>query len=896
MPSQFGGEPITESKSKFGGVPVEEEEKPGAFKTIGSQFLAGLHDITGFISKPLSKTFGDIVVGPNGIEILSPEEATAEIEAGGIGIPGMATQEPTDVIGKGSRFAGQTAAIGPILGRMFGLVRAPAAVSTAVPAGQAGGTGVLGQQLAHTIGKTFAKAPLTSTAIETGLGFTAGAGGGIANEIFPGSDVAEFTGQVIGGTAPALTPTGLLLRSGRFVRGLYQRARHQFTDKGGFERAAARAGRAAPPEQRVKALEELKKETTIGPDGKPVLTPSQRTGDEGLLSLERAVQESSETLKRGGDQQIAQANKVIQDSLSDLGKAPSQSAFVPIVEAHNYLDNLLNTRIRIAAQATDERIAALGPKVTLEQSNLIAREELQGALDAAVTQQRELYALIPEKTAVPFRATENAFINLRSDLGRAQQSDIPEVAKQFLSKGSRDYFGKHRPSGFKTGETEIKELRSLQSKLRAEARNARAGDKKNLNMARIADDIADAIDDDLMNAAAGPEVSDAISTAVNFSRNLNERFNKGKMGEILGRTVTGGQRVAPGLTLEHSIGMTGPKARQSLDELLKVFDSPEAPGNQLITGAVEDYVRTRFIKSAVERGNLNMNAARRFIKNNEEMLTRLPGLRRQLDEVVESGEALALTQRQRARIMLDDPRVSKATFLIEKGPEETFRQIGKLKPQDAATETQKLINMVSRDQSGEALEGLKSGFVEMLYSQAKTAKRDATGRMLLSGYALRDALETPGIRSAANRLFSGDELNRLGVITRDLIRLEKRLAAPIPLEGVIGDRPSKLIETMAGIAGAAVGRSQARRLGIGGTVQIPGIMANRFRDMIAAGVQDPAGRLLRDMVYDEALFKELLEAPLLEGGTKLTPEATRRLNAWAFNVIAEHGGAYEIEE
>ena len=70
--------------------------------------------------------------------------------------------------------------------------------------------------------------------------------------------------------------------------------------------------------------------------------------------------------------------------------------------------------------------------------------------------------------------------------------------------------------------------------------------------------------------------------------------------------------------------------------------------------------------------------------------------------------------------------------------------------------------------------------------------------------------------------------------------------------------------------------------------------AGRFRDMVSAGVKDPAGRLLRDAVNDEVLFRELLEAPLDEVG-ELSVEATRRLNVWAFNVLAEYGGAFEEE-
>ena len=93
---------------------------------------------------------------------------------------------------------------------------------------------------------------------------------------------------------------------------------------------------------------------------------------------------------------------------------------------------------------------------------------------------------------------------------------------------------------------------------------------------------------------------------------------------------------------------------------------------------------------------------------------------------------------------------------------------------------------------------------------------------------------------------------------------------------------------VAGLGGAASGRIYAHKLGLAGTVQIPGIMASRFRDLVASGVRDPATRLIKDAVGDEKLFLELLNAKTLDG--TLPDKAIKRLNAWAVVVAAEHGG------
>lgn len=854
---------------------------------IPAQFIAGLDDITGLLAKPLQAAFGTISIGAEGIEFLSPEETAQRREAGLLGIPGRAREEPTSLIGRGARIAGQTAAVGPILGRVAGFVPKPVPAVTKL-----GRLRQFPRKIIAEAGETFARVPVAATAAETGFGFTAGAGGFIAEKVFPDSDAAVFVGEIVGGVAPALLPVRLAVRTAGGTRHIFHKFRHPFTKEGGRERAAARIQRAGTPEQRAEALSELELPTTLDPEtGFPVLTPAQRTGEPGLLSLERAVMESSEELRRAGDVSIAHANEVIQKSLKEVGDAPIVAATVVIRDVQDYLSTLLDTRVRVAAQRTDERIAELGPKASREQLNRIANDEIDNALRAARAQERELFEAIPDGTAVPFIQSKAKLEAFRQQLGKAQQGDIPIIAKRFLDKKSSEFFGKKVPKGFKADETSIKELRALQSKLREVARNARAGERKNLNKARIADDIANAITDDLANARAGKDIADQISVAVEFSRDLNNRFGSGTMAKILGKRATGAERVPAGLTLEESIGVTGPKAREALDDIVRAFDSPESPGSEVLIEASEDFLRTKFLKSAVERGQLNIRAAQRFLLQNEEILNRLPRVRNQINEVIESGETMALTLRQRARVNLDDPKVSKATMLIGKGPVETFRQINKLSSKDAANEVQKLINRVSRDETGEALSGLKSGFLEFLYSTSRESARDIQGLRFISGFALRDTLDAS--QSVVKRLFSADEIKRLDTIAKDFIRVESRRAAQLTPEGVISDLPGKVSSILSMISGARFGAFVSRKVG-GGGIEIPRIFASQFRQLTEAGIRDPSTRLIRDAIFDEDLFKELLQSNLEKDG-KLSIIATRRLNAWAAAVIAEYGGAFEEE-
>ena len=853
-------------------------------KDFGQQFLAGLDDIGGAITRPFRGVLPSPVFTPGqGLSLLSPEETAQQRGAGAIGTPGEVFGEPATLSGRAGRFAGQTAALAPVMGGVASLVT-PAAAPAVTALGRAA---QVPRNVLSAMGARFAGAPVATTAVETALGASAGAGGFIAGKVFPDSDAAVFIGDIVGGTVPSLMPATLAAKGVSAARGIIRKALHPMTATGGRGRAVARLERAAPG-ARSTAAERMAQPTTPDPaTGRPVLTPAARSEEPGLLALERSVVESSETLLREMDGHVARANAVIQQSLRELGgPAPATAMSERIESAHAYLKDLLESRVRIAAQRADERIEQLAPSVGREHANRLAREEIESALTAARTQERELFQAVPQDALVPTSATRNALQEHIADIGRAQRGDIPIEARRFLTPGSKAFFGE---------ETTVLELRSLQSKLRETARNARGGEKRNLNKARIADDLADVITEDLANTRGGPEAAEAIAVAVAFSRDLNGRFSRGTVGRLLGRRAAGDPRTAASLTLEEALAGGGPKARQALDDIVKAFDSPEAPDAHILTGATQDWIRGRFLATAVEQGQLNLRKAQTFLSRNEELLSRLPELRQSFNEAIAAGNAANVARRNAERVRFNDPRTSKAALFVQQGPVEAFDRIARLPAAQASRETQMLLNRAARDLTGEATEGLRAGFVEYLMTGAKTRARDVDGDTFLSGFALREAMQNPSTRLMTARLFSQDERNRLAVITRDLMRLDRQREARAGPEGILGDTSGKFLERFARIVGAGVGRALGRATGSGGTVQIPGQMSNAANELVQAGIKDPAARLISDAITNETLFRELLQEPMVAGGTQLSGRATRRLNAWVAVVLAEHGLRREEE-
>lgn len=848
---------VERDRSGEGGGPAE----------FSSQFLRGVVNSAESIARGVSPIPG----GPSAQEVArrggfpSTGQEVAE-RSGGV----VAEEDPQTFPGRMGRMSGAATTFAVPAGRAAG----------AIPRAAGRGGSILerlrrgSQNLVARSGEAFTRRPGRFTAGEGAMGAAAGAGGLVAEREFPDTEAARFVGEFLSPVAVSLTPAGFALRAGMRNR---QRIQQRLGESGAERRAADRLERSLTPSQRESAVEGVDAPTTVDEAGQPVLTPAQRAGVDGPLALERAVVESSERLRREADDQIANANRVLQERMRGLG-GDQQAATSQLEKGQMDLLDTLNTRLRIAAQRTDERLERLRRGASREDANRIAREEIEKALSDARKQERQLFNMVDQDVPVPTASTQEVFQSWRDELGRAQSGDIPALARSMLNADANDFIG---------DTTTVRELRSLQQKLRETARQARANNRG--TRARIADDVADAITDDL--AAAG-EQSENLQSAVRFSRALNQRFKRGTLGKLLGRESAGGETVPAGQTLEKSIGGGGPGERDAMDEIRAAMDDPELSARTgsdsgAFNEAAGDFVRRRFLRKAAPDGDFNPKAAQTFLRENEELLSRMPELQREFSEAVQAGNVENIVRKRRQSTTISDPSKSRATLFIQKGPEQTFRDITEMQPQIAGRETQQLLNRVERDPTGQAKAGLKGGYIDFLMNRARQSGRDAQDREFLSGIALRDARNNESVKAVERRLLSDDERKRLDMIVSDMTKLQRRREVGQASEGVIGDQPSRVLETISGITGAAAGRTGAQAANVGATVQIPGILANQMRRLASAGVQDPATRLLRDAVRNESLFRDLLQARIGPNG-ELPDPAVNRLNAWVAGVVSEN--------
>lgn len=773
-----------------------------------------------------------------------------------------------------------------------------AGVRTAGGAAQIAGRGVstleaAARQGAREVGEAFARKPIRTTAFEVASAAAAGAGGFEAARRFPESDAAEVVGEIVGG----LTPAGIIAGPGAVARGalavgrslplsgvaidksagVVGRLRELSTVRGQRGRAQDRVQRAA--QDPSGAASRLSEDGDLLP-GAPV-TVAQQTGDPGLMALERSVLEDTDLGVIQRDEQLAELNAFIQRSLEMPGRPDStREAFEA---ARAYQQQLLDGRLRAAALNAEDRIAALGPQATREEANALARQELDSALAVARQHEGQLYSVLPDDLDLAPGASREVVNRAFERFQRVRTADpeiVPDFVKDALGRIDKD--GTFQPGKLDNGAS-FEELRELRSRALAAKRAEQANAAPDRRKIRFLDDLQESLLADL-GAAEGQvsgEAGEQLRLALNFSRDLNDRFSRGAVGRLMGRERRGGPAVPPELTLETALGGRGPKAGQNLQDILRaVRDNPDE-----LLGAAEDFIRYRFKDAAVRNGQINNTAAENFLRSNEQVLAEFPRLRSEFQAAMKAEDARVLTQRrvEGAAAKLGNPRISKAALFIEKGPDKAFRDIAASR--NPAQEAQKLVNMTKRDATGEALEGLQAAFVNSLLERATTRSVALDGRDFISGAALRRGLDDPATKAMAERILTPEQRERLQQGLETALRLDMAGAAKASKEGVIGDTPNKAMEMALRVG---VLRMLSGAGGGFGTIQVPGMISNRVRDLLRSGIRDPARRLLVDAFTSDN--PELLKALLTDMNTAQGQQfVTRRLNAWLATVAFEAG-------
>lgn len=802
-------------------------------------------------------------------------------------------QMPDSAAASTGKFMGETAATLPLA--PFGAgIKAQQTAQFGLRAGASG--------LSKQIGQSAVQRPATFAATELASGAGAGFLGFAAKENFPNSQVAEVWGNLAGGMILA-TPTLTGLVAKRVVDGA-RKLRGMRTETSAQQRMSKRIQESVVDKDAV--IGELEFGNVL-PGAE--LTPAQESGDPLLLALERAIIDHNTEFAVRSDEQLADLNSTIIDSM----RARPESAEITrdtLEETRKYINALVDGRLKIATIRIKERLQSLESTATREQANVIAREEIEAALTASRQQENEIWGMVPlDVEASPstvrkvwrdhleeFSASRTGdpktlFTALRFGPNKKNLQQLLGDFKKTSGRriGSGGIF-EEQPVRFVVGDfkdsVSIRELQQMRSTILREIRQERGQTAPNFNRIRILDDLQEAILNDMGVASDGAatEAGVLLQQALDFSAGLNKRFTKGPVGRILGMDKTGAPRAPVALTLETSIGGGGPRGKENFDRIMDaVRENPEQ-----LKGAVENYIKSRFADAAVRNDSINISKAEGFLRQNKALLDQFPEIQVSIQKAVREENARFIRERKVKTMgaRLQNPRISKAALYIQKDPEQAFQEIAKSR--NPSGDLGRLVKLAQRDQSGEALAGLQESFMDWILQRSQFNSIDARRQKFVSGFLMDRAMNDPSTKMMANTLLSVDQKQRIEQAIETALKMEKALSAKASVEGVIDDVPHRILNDAMGIVGAQAGRVTARVTG-GGTVQTPGIFARRARDLFKQFSKDNAEQLLIDAFMSNKSDK-LLEALLMEIKTEADFKfVSRQLNAWLAVTAYEAG-------
>ena len=808
---------------------------------------------------------------------------------------GLAYPDPTEEDTLGERLTediGEAVSLG--LGGGAALSKIPQALSTASR------TRRVVQNFLSNIGKTFKAAPATFTAVEGTLGGTASYGGYVTAERFPDSALAEFVGTMAGGITPQLAVgatkfavregvpllakgatftadkvTHLLPIIGRPLREIgqsgadaYRRVRGLSSRVTAPQRARERFIRAGANQREVEqALQE-----ELSPGVSNILSFAERSGNRGLLSIQKSILEDSKNdlLSRASVRRLEDANALL---IADIGASVDDD--IPIRQfldkQRNYFRALLDARLQTAAKRTEDTIGGWRGVRSQEQANTIARTQLRSVFDEALNDEKALWRLIPEGVQVPTANFTRAYNRLLRELPKTQKGDMPTAARTWLRR--KKATGSSLLGG-KSGVTSVKNVRGLISDLRAVARNNRAamGGNQNLNQARIADELAEAINKDMLSNLEGSG-SEAVSTAVAFSRELNETFRNPIIGRLWERTSRGSLQVPETRTLDVLIGGSRTN-REGYDAILKaVGDNPE------VNDAMESYIKSQFFNYS----DFDRAGARRWLNANENLMSRMPRLRSEIESAIELNTIQLLGEKSIPQIL--DANINKAIIFIGQGPKKAFDQI--INSINPSRDTRTLLRMVNRDKTGEARIGIQRAFSKYLLDKSQK-------NGVINGRQLASFLDSEPIKNVMRQLYSRDELARWNRIKATGLRLDAARQARPSVEGVSGDTGSAGLNIMSRLLGAWSGRQMGT-----GTIQAPAIVSQKFGQLAEAGIVNPAIRFITDAVDDASgkTFMTLMKKGFDESGVpnENGKAFIRYLNAWTAGLLTQVASGEESQ-
>ncbi len=845
-------------------------------------------------------------------------------------IPGFDLVDPfmgSESIKKGMEYIGidlpekgtQPQALSEHIGRGVGEV-----ATAMIPAGMAvkalsRGAGLTGQ-IANNIWRSMSKSPGLTMASEFGGGVGVGTGRAIGEAQFE-SPAAQTTAEIVGGVAgsmapvaAAYSPTLIAIRTGKNI---LRKLSMPFTPKG----AEYRAGRYAKEQvAQPTATARVIGEPTIGD-----LPPAVASGEKRLITLYKSLTSQDALTEAETIEKISTSILKLESEMRKMGYGSPELVEEVMRRRVNAIETRIDKRIMQSAKNAQDKLDSLPVARRKSEEAKIVRQELQSALKSAKAAEKKIWNEVPKDLEVGAKNARARYAEIYEDLSKAQRIDIPlelhyspiiqkkvKAAGNWTTKKAKDgkithvLPGKGSVEGegnmwyafdkkgeligqgeivepFKTldeaksvfgaGEyvTNLREMHGLRSKLLETARIA--GKDRRWNTKRIAEDMADAILEDIDTVS---EASDALRAAMQVTKQNKVKFEQGIVGDILGYDKSGAPRIAPELTLEISIGRM---AERGAVDINKVALSPQA------RQATERYLSRSFTDYSVDKSTnvLNPTKSKSWLKTNEAILDEFPELRTQLSDAASAQEIAdntrLLMEARKAR--LKDPKVSATAEALRKSNDETLNQsihnvFTSNRPRKLSSE---LIKQAKKIPDG--MEGLRGGVVDYMLEKASKGAFNELGEQTLSGGTMLNFIKRN--KHILSVYFNEKQLSKMRKVGAELAKIERFQKTPASKAEIeLGDLASSTLVLLNRIGGARLGGWLGRE-SAGGSIQMANIMSDRFKNFATRLTKDRAFALIHDAITSND--PKLLQALLLpidkpQAQLKNLRIVNDRMNVW----------------
>tara|TARA_R110002074_G_C12538852_1_gene665521 strand:+ start:1117 stop:3726 length:2610 start_codon:yes stop_codon:yes gene_type:complete len=702
-------------------------------------------------------------------------------------------------------------------------------------------------------------APMKSVPGAVGaLGVESGAavGAGYARNISKEQDLsapAAMTAEVLGGFGGGFLSAPSILRAGKKV---VQRKLSPFSEAGAFQKASIRAQEVVDNKQlAIQNIEDLKGSN---------LLPSAKSQDPGLMTLEKTIGVKDKALATKLNRRTSDVVNDLINTVRESGNVNSLKSF--LIKKRERLKKSLDARVEIAAENAKASVSSINNVPSEANISVALRDELESALSDAKVQEGLLWAAVPMEALATTKSTFSKYKQISNQLSKAQSNDMPVEAKKLLgsvnepvkvnsnlfdSSGNEVLIDDVLTNRISFGSKEsVNELDGLYKRLGETARKARLASEN--NTARIAEELREAILEDMKKIEGSQEARDSVATARNFSREVNNKFKNGSIGKIMG-TSKGAKPVPDELTLAAGVG--GIKGKLAVEEISKALDV----GIEDL-GAVQDFIKRRFIDSSLDDGVVNPTKARNFIKQNEEILNIYPHLRNQFLSARSAEDALRVLTKQTDsfKTKFDQPSVSSIAKILKAPVDQEMSKV--FSSPDPSKVMSVLVNSSMKDNTGEAIKGLRAGVSKYLIDSLSSKKvLDVKGRPEILGSQLKFTLNQDQIRKALSRVFKPKELRQWDKVADQLVIAQKRAqASGNPFDEIINNKSSWLLRNTARFVGAKLGGKLGS--GSGDSLRSAAIGSQVAKDIIDRLSMDRSKQLLIDgLTTDPDLLIELLK-------------------------------------